>query len=97
MEKKGIKERSYEYYKKDADKYKQILLNYRSNNYYQFVDDKFPPESNWRRIDEVYKAPLFQKNLIDPGFIRQGHVGDCYFISALCSISNNADLVHELF
>ena len=97
LEKKSIKERSYEYFKKDADKYKQILLNYRSNNYYQFVDDKYPPESNWKRIDEVYKAPLFQKNLIDPGFIRQGYVGDCYFISALCSIANNTDLVHELF
>ena len=51
----------------------------------------------WKRIDEVFTAPLFEKTKIHHLYIKQGHLGDCYFITALSRIAKDSELVPILF
>ena len=78
---------SYEYFEEDAKQYEQIFLDYKNDNSKIFVDKNFRHFDNWKRIDEIYQAPLFQGDLINPGFVNQGDIGDCYFIAALSRIA----------
>lgn len=90
--KNNITDNNYERF----EKYRQFLVDYK-NKGKKFVEDTFPPLENWKRIDEFYQAPLFQKDLIDPSFIIQGRIGDCYLISSLGRIAKQHYLVTQLF
>ena len=81
----------------EAKQYKQILLDYKEDNSNVFVDKNFLPMDNWVRVDELYEAPLFQVDLIDVDFVKQGKIGDCYFISALSRVAHQPYLIKELF
>ena len=65
----------------------------------KFKDEKdlYRPAITWRRIDEVYQEPLFKKDLIHPLYIKQGSIGDCYFITALDRLAKKPELVQTLF
>ncbi|OHT01817.1 hypothetical protein TRFO_07376 [Tritrichomonas foetus] len=75
----------------------------------KFVDEDFHPvkkiiendpflvtDVEWERIEHLYNSPMINKK-ISPKIIRQGYLGDCHLISALCSISCSYDHVNSLF
>ncbi|KAK8848322.1 hypothetical protein M9Y10_019385 [Tritrichomonas musculus] len=102
--------KKYDDFAKEASRYKQILINYRDKGQV-FTDNSFHPQGKvsenkinfsgsnyeWKRIDDVYNVPLFQKKLIDPDFIQQGEIGDCYFLTALAYIARKSETVKHLF
>lgn len=55
-------------------KYRKILLDYKKDNSKTFVDENFPHLNNWKRIDELYEAPLFQNDLIDLLFLSNSDI-----------------------
>lgn len=52
----------------------------------------------WKRPREIYDGPfhIFYDN-IEPDDIKQGSLGDCYFLSALSSLAEWPDRVRKLF
>lgn len=105
-----MESKKFEDFESEAKQYKKILIEYRKTQK-PFVDPSFHPTYNvkersididdsidsWKRVDEICDVPLFSKSLIDPDFIRQGELGDCYFLSALSRIAKQSYLVPLLF
>lgn len=88
---------TFEQFEQEAKQYKIILENYKKNGVV-FKDPNFPEtKDSWKRLPEVYKAPLFQEDLIHPDYIIQGGLGDCYLIVALQRIASQPYLVKRLF
>ena len=56
---------------------------------------------HWRRATEFPSAktniPELFKNGIDPNDIKQGMLGDCYFVAALATLAEWPDRVTKLF
>lgn len=101
---------SYEFFAKGYSEYENILLNFRNNpNAAPYVDNDFMYQKNiessikfnssivWKRIDDIYPVPLFQKELIHPNYIIQGQIGDDYLISALSQFSKDSSEIPSLF
>lgn len=102
--------KTYEQFELEASAYDQILEDYKTNGKV-FVDPHFHPqkkihetnfefidsEHKWIRIDELYKAPLFKKDLISPDQIKLGELGDYYFLETLARVAKQPDLVPLLF
>ena len=74
----------------------------------QFIDPDFHPQKilndpilsqinniSWKRYNLKVKSPLI--TITTPNDIVQGYLGDCYFVSVMIAISNNLDLVNNLF
>lgn len=100
---------TFEDFEKEASKYGQIIFNYKSKGEV-YTDPNFHPTKNipevgisfdsyikWKRIDEIYKAPLFKPDLIHPDYIQQGHLGNCYFVTPLLHLSTQPHLIPYLF
>ena len=55
----------------------------------------------WRRATEWLSAssmePELLKDGIDPNDIKQGMLGDCYFVAALATLAEWPDRVRKLF
>lgn len=52
----------------------------------------------WKRPSEVYgrgNYVLFDK--IDPGDIKQGNCGDCYFLSSISSLAERPERIRKIF
>lgn len=94
---------NYNFFKDGLKCYEIILKKYRENtSSVKFSDPYFRPifkfkGIKWKRIDDIYKAPLFDQKIIHPSFIGQGKIGDCYFISALSRVASQPILVRYLF
>lgn len=100
--------KKFEDFEKEANLYKQILINYRDKGD-SFCDPNFNPLANipesdiiptglgWMRIDDIYPAPLFQQDLISPNAIQQSELNNCALISALVQLSRQPFLVPYLF
>ena len=105
-----LESKKFEDFQKEANQYKNILLDYKKNGK-PFVDNNFHPKlkiheykvsiddspESWVRVDDMYDAPLFQENLIHPDFISQGELGDCYFVASLSRIARQSYLISSLF
>jgi hypothetical protein len=78
-----------------------------------FRDERFPPNQNsltgewgrlpewnevkWERISKVMpKAEIF-KDSISPSDIKQGFLGDCYFLAGLAALAEKPDRIANLF
>ena len=86
---------NYNFFQNEFQKYKNALLSYKTNSQV-FIDETFHPTNKiketvkdlydtsiiWKRVDEIYPAPLFKKEFIHHEYIQQGEIGDCYFITA---------------
>lgn len=90
----------------DPKQYKQLLQkSERSKSL--FADGEFNHETDheqlcaqnpWRRMEELYKSPMFdQSQGFNPNIIKQGQLGDCYFVSAMVAISRKPSLVAQIF
>ena len=103
---------SYEFFSEESRNYERILLNYQKDKSNVFCDPNFHPNNNisesksfkkifnnaeWKRIDDIYTSPLFDKKLINQDYIAQGEIGNCYFISSLSRIAKQPNLVIPLF
>lgn len=95
---------------REANKYEHILKHYKKTGE-KYIDPNFHPnkkikETNPKisnsltefvRLDEIYKAPIFDPDLINPNFIIQGNLGDCCYISALSRIAKKPYIIPFLF
>ncbi|KAK8871643.1 hypothetical protein M9Y10_007380 [Tritrichomonas musculus] len=103
--------KEYDDFVEEAKKYENVLIKYK-NTGEVFVDPNFHPSKKvreninkrylkkskyWKRIDDIYPAPLFQKDLIKPEYVNQGKLCDCYLICALSQIAIHPHLVPLLF
>jgi calpain-15 len=52
---------------------------------------------NWRRIDEIYAQPIKVFDNVEPNDIRQGALGNCYFLSALSALAEFPFRIQRLF
>lgn len=54
--------------------------------------------NKWMRVTDVYKGQkLSIYHSIDPNDIKQGELGNCYFLSALSSLAEKPDRILRLF
>lgn len=53
----------------------------------------------WKRASEIFGENNFDVfvNRIDPGDVKQGSLGDCYFLCALASMAENPAMIKRLF
>ncbi|KAL9597645.1 MAG: hypothetical protein Q9179_004192 [Wetmoreana sp. 5 TL-2023] len=49
-----------------------------------------------KRVPDIFDEPVFFKEGASANDVRQGFNGDCWFLSALCAISNKKDLVDRV-
>jgi hypothetical protein len=66
---------------------------------YNVLEDKYPYQFivQWRRPHEFMDHPVVFEEDIDPNDIKQGQLGDCWFLSALSSLAERPGLVRRLF
>lgn len=105
-----MKIKTYDTFRKEANKYKKILLEYK-NNGTVFTDPNFHPseqiieskscfEGNdieWVRINSISSSPLFQKDLISPDFIRMGEINNSHFLTAILRASRQPENIPKFF
>ncbi|KAL8909956.1 MAG: hypothetical protein Q9171_004722 [Xanthocarpia ochracea] len=49
-----------------------------------------------RYLKEIFEKPQFLLEDMNANDVRQGEVGDCWFLSAVCALSNCKDLLHRV-
>ncbi|KAJ3130143.1 hypothetical protein HK098_006202 [Nowakowskiella sp. JEL0407] len=49
-----------------------------------------------RRVNEIFDKPKFFVDGCDPGDIMQGAIGTCYFLAAVASLANMANLIERI-
>lgn len=90
----------------DAKKYHKLLSKCQ-HEHTTFVDPEFNKstdtenlvrENPWRRMEEMYHTPMFAESQgYNNNIIKQGKLGDCYFVSALVAISRKPKIVSTVF
>ena len=58
-------------------------------------DDRLLPRSV-KRVSDIFENPIFFEDDATASDIRQGANGDCWFLSALCAISNKKHLIDSI-
>lgn len=58
-------------------------------------DDQYCPRSV-KRVADIFEKPNFYEDDATASDIRQGYVGDCWLLAALCAISNKKHLVDSI-
>jgi calpain len=51
----------------------------------------------WAKISEVIKNPEIIVGKIEPNDIKQGYLGDCYFLAAIAALAEKEDRIMNLF
>ncbi|KAK8871558.1 hypothetical protein M9Y10_007290 [Tritrichomonas musculus] len=101
--------RDYQSFVEEASNYPNILNEYKKtgkiftdNNFYQ--NDSFRKRDidefgnmEYIRLDEMYKAPLFEQDAIHQNYITQGGIGDCYMLAAHSRVAVNSYSIKSLF
>ena len=66
---------------------------------YNVLTEKYPFDNvvQWRRPHEFLDNPQLFVDEIDPNDIKQGQLGDCWFLSALSSLAERPAMVRRLF
>jgi hypothetical protein len=59
------------------------------------VDTAFQPGSV-KRVEDIFEKPEFYKGGATSNDIRQGRDGDCWFMSALCTLGNKPGLIEKV-
>lgn len=79
----------------------------------KFLDDRFPPNQNslsgewgniadwkdikWKKISEALPQSKIFQGKVEPQDIKQGYLGDCYFLAGLAAIAERPDRIFNLF
>lgn len=71
----------------------------RNISLYNVVAEKYPFKKvvKWKRPQEFMQNPVLFENDVDPNDIKQGELGDCWFLSACACIAERPGLVKRLF
>jgi calpain-15 len=66
---------------------------------YNVLEDQYPYNFvvQWRRPHEFMENPVVFEDDVDPNDIKQGQLGDCWFLSALSSLAERPGMVKRLF
>ena len=59
------------------------------------AETRFAPGSV-KRVEDIFEKPEFFKSGATSNDIRQGRDGDCWFMSALCTLGNKPDLIEKV-
>ena len=51
----------------------------------------------WKRLDEIYSGDKKVFDSIEPNDIKQGMLGDCYFLSSLSALAENPQRIQRMF
>lgn len=51
----------------------------------------------WKHFSEIFRDPKLFSGKIEPNDIRQGELGNCYFLSALSCLAEYTNMVERLF
>mmetsp|Transcript_8610 Transcript_8610/g.8569 ORF Transcript_8610/g.8569 Transcript_8610/m.8569 type:complete len:676 (+) Transcript_8610:23-2050(+) len=62
-----------------------------------YSDQRLWKSYQWKRASEMYSQPIKVFNNIDPNDIKQGSLGDCYFLSTLSAIAEFPNRIQKLF
>ncbi|KAL8692680.1 MAG: hypothetical protein Q9218_002353 [Villophora microphyllina] len=49
-----------------------------------------------KRVEDIFENPQFHFNTLEANEVRQGRVGDCWFMAAICALGNREDLLHKI-
>lgn len=62
------------------------------------IPQSYMQQITWRRPEEVFNGPftVFDDN-INPNDIKQGILGDCYFLAAMAAVAEHQDRIKKLF
>ncbi|MCJ1248506.1 hypothetical protein MMC30_005724 [Trapelia coarctata] len=60
-----------------------------------YTGERFTPNSV-KRVPEIFENPQFTVDDATASDVRQGDDGDCWFLSALCAISNKPGLINRV-
>jgi Calpain family cysteine protease len=72
-------------FEKNTSKYDENLIKYLKDNF------------NWRRFSYMFPDCRVMGTTIDPRSLFSGFIGDCYFMSALSSLSEHPGRIKRLF
>ena len=80
----------------DEDFYPSFESLYeQGNDYERSQKDKFT-KLEWKRASEIYENPVVFDD-ITPGDIKQGMLGDCYFLAVLSAMAEFPERIQALF
>ena len=95
-----------------CQKYTDLLKDLKAQGK-KFTDSDFPPDKSslappadqgeykdvvgWKRANEVFKNPQLFEGKVEPNDIMQGNLGDCYLLSTLAAIAEDASRIKKLF
>ena len=51
----------------------------------------------WKHYKDIFKNPQLFAGGVDPNDIRQGSLGDCYFLTALSCLAEYTNMIERLF
>ena len=54
------------------------------------------PPASVKRVGDIFEAPMFFVDGISADDVKQGRDGDCWFLAALCTLSNVEDLISKI-
>ena len=56
-----------------------------------------PKNLSWKRASEIFKDAVLWKDDISPNDIKQGKLGNCYYLATLASLAENPQQIKALF
>ncbi len=71
-----------------------------------FIDKQCGPEKSkemdvskleWKRIDDIFSKSLIFEDTIEFDDIKQGNLGNCYFLSAISALTEMPYLIYQIF